>query len=143
MTSSHQDEATSSSQADGEKPAIEDIQADIEQTRQELAETVEALTAKLDVKSRAQERLNDVKRRAKEQLTDARTRAGTQVTTVRTQANGHITTVRTRATGLTASARTAATTPEGKPKPAVLGGAAAVVVSALAGTGLLLWRRRR
>jgi hypothetical protein len=65
------------------------------------------------------------------------------VTTVRTKANGHVTTVRTRATGWGQSARTAATTHDGRPKPAVLRGAAAVLVSAMVGTGLLLWRRRR
>jgi hypothetical protein len=37
------------------------IEADIEQTRQELGETVEALTAKLDVKAKARQRLVDTK----------------------------------------------------------------------------------
>ena len=40
---------------------VDDIQADIDQTRQELGETVEALQAKLDVKERAREKVADTK----------------------------------------------------------------------------------
>ncbi len=39
----------------GPDAGIADIQADIERTRQDLGETVEALTAKADIKGRAQE----------------------------------------------------------------------------------------
>ena len=38
-----------------------EIEADIEQQREELAETLDALTAKLDVKSHAQAKVHDVK----------------------------------------------------------------------------------
>jgi len=127
MTSSQEDQATTSA-SDGQvdqKPDVEQIQADIEQTRQELGETVDALTAKLDVKSRAKERLQVTRQRAAGRLGDTQTR------------------VRTRATELTRSARNAATTDQGKPAPAVLIGAAAVVVSAVVATSLVLWRRRR
>ncbi len=141
MTSAHEDQTTGP--GTDPNPDIEQIQAEIEQTRQDLGETVDALTSKLDVKSRARERLDDTKRRAAEQLSQARTKANGRVTTVRTKAGGQLTTARTRATGLTESARAAATTPEGKPKPAVLGGAAAVAATVLAGTGLLIWRWRR
>ncbi len=37
------------------------IQADIEQQREELAQTVDALTAKLDVKARARERVQTIR----------------------------------------------------------------------------------
>jgi hypothetical protein len=37
------------------------IRADIEQQREELAETVDALTAKLDVKARARERVRSIR----------------------------------------------------------------------------------
>lgn len=37
------------------------LQADIEQQREELAETVDALTAKLDVKARARQRLRTIR----------------------------------------------------------------------------------
>jgi ElaB/YqjD/DUF883 family membrane-anchored ribosome-binding protein len=104
-----------------EKPDLEELQANIEQTRQELGDTVEALTAKLDVKSRAKARVNDTKLRAKGQLSD----------------------VQARAKGLTTQARNKATTDEGKPAPAVLAGAGAVLASLLLATGLVVWRKRR
>jgi ElaB/YqjD/DUF883 family membrane-anchored ribosome-binding protein len=127
MTSSQEDQATTSA-SDGQvdqKPDVEQIQADIEKTRQELGETVDALTAKLDVRSRAKERLQVTRERAAGRLSDTQTR------------------VQTRATELTRSARSAATTDQGKPAPAALIGAAAVVVSAVVATSLVLWRRRR
>jgi hypothetical protein len=47
------------------KPQTPDeIRAEIEMTREELAETVDALQAKLDVKSRAQAKAADLKDRA-------------------------------------------------------------------------------
>ncbi|HSJ21152.1 MAG TPA: DUF3618 domain-containing protein [Nocardioidaceae bacterium] len=51
------------------------IEADIEQTRQELGETVEALTAKLDVKARARRRLVVTKEQAAQRAAAARRRA--------------------------------------------------------------------
>jgi MYXO-CTERM domain-containing protein len=73
----------------------EQIQADIERQREQLARTVDELGHKLDVKAQARERVAEVKDRA--------------------------------------------TTDEGKPRPEVIGAAAAVVV----GVGLLVWLRRR
>jgi chromosome segregation ATPase len=114
------------------KPDVEQLQADIEHTREELAETVEALTAKLDVKSRARDRLDDTKARARAQVMDAQTRAKAQI--------GY---VQTRAKGLTTQARSSATTADGKPAPTVLASAAAVTTAVLVATGLFVWRRRR
>jgi len=126
MTAPHDtQEATRAGAAAGsdteEKPDIEELQANIEQTRQELGETVDALTAKLDVKSRARARVNDTKLRARDQLTE----------------------VQARAKDLTMQARSKATTDEGRPAPAVLAGAAGVLVSVLVATGLVMWRKRR
>lgn len=42
---------------------IEDIEADIEQTRAELGDTVEALTAKMNVKERTREKVDETKHR--------------------------------------------------------------------------------
>lgn len=39
------------------KPGIDEIEADIARTREELADTVDELAARLDVKSRVQEQL--------------------------------------------------------------------------------------
>jgi len=44
----------------------EEIRADIEQTRAEVGDTVEALAAKTDVKARAQERVEEVKETARQ-----------------------------------------------------------------------------
>jgi hypothetical protein len=64
-------------QATETKPDIGQLQADIEQTRQELGETVDALTAKLDVKSRARARLSNTKERAVVQLRGVQAKATT------------------------------------------------------------------
>jgi hypothetical protein len=47
----------------GPDAGIDDIAADIEQTRQELGETVQALSAKLDVKERSKEKVEEAKQR--------------------------------------------------------------------------------
>jgi MYXO-CTERM domain-containing protein len=73
----------------------EEIQADIERQREHLAQTVDQLGHKLDVKAQTKAKVADVRDRA--------------------------------------------TTDEGKPRPEVIGVAAAVVV----GVGLLIWLRRR
>jgi chromosome segregation ATPase len=43
----------------------EEIREEIEQTREELGETVEALAAKTDVKAQARSRIEELKRRAR------------------------------------------------------------------------------
>ena len=50
----------------GPDAGIDDIQADIEDTRKELGETVEALSAKLDVKERTKEKVAETKDRVVE-----------------------------------------------------------------------------
>jgi hypothetical protein len=50
----------------GPDAGIDDIQADIEDTRKELGETVGALSAKLDVKERTKEKVADTKQRVVE-----------------------------------------------------------------------------
>ena len=45
----------------GPDAGIEDIEADVEQTRKELGETVEALADKLHVKARAKEKATETK----------------------------------------------------------------------------------
>jgi ElaB/YqjD/DUF883 family membrane-anchored ribosome-binding protein len=42
---------------------IDDVQADIEQTRKELGQTVEDLSAKFDVKERTKEKVGETKER--------------------------------------------------------------------------------
>ena len=54
--------STDSSNANGTSP--ESLEADIAQQREQLAETIDALTAKLDVKSQAKAKVADVRDRA-------------------------------------------------------------------------------
>ena len=50
----------------GPDAGIEDIQADIEQTRNDLGETVQALSGKLDVKAQAKQKAEETKERVVE-----------------------------------------------------------------------------
>ncbi|MGE2833155.1 DUF3618 domain-containing protein [Mycobacterium sp. SMC-4] len=45
----------------GPDAGVDEIQADIERTREELSDTVSALSDKLDVKGRAQQKVSDTK----------------------------------------------------------------------------------
>jgi len=51
-------------------PQIEAVQRDIEQTRERLADTVDQLQAKLDVKARATAGAKDAKNRARAKVLD-------------------------------------------------------------------------
>jgi ElaB/YqjD/DUF883 family membrane-anchored ribosome-binding protein len=53
----------------------EEIRHDIEQTREELGETVEALAAKTDVKAHAHARIEEVKQQAKATVDDVKQQA--------------------------------------------------------------------
>ena len=50
------------------KPDVRTLRADIEQTRAELGETVQALAAKADVKARAKEQVEYTKQRVRDQV---------------------------------------------------------------------------
>jgi hypothetical protein len=104
-----------------EKPDKEQLEAQIEETREQLGETVEALTAKLDVKGRTKARIGETKDRAVEQV--------------------HV--AQQRAVDLTHQAKNAATTDDGKPKPAVSAGAVGVAVAIVALVALTIWRKRQ
>jgi hypothetical protein len=54
-----------------EKPTVEELRAEIKQTRAELGETVQALAAKADVKARAKEQVEHTKQRVLAQAADA------------------------------------------------------------------------
>ena len=57
---------SNASDDDQSSPSVEEIEATIAQTRHDLAETVDALSAKADVKARARQRVEDTKYRASE-----------------------------------------------------------------------------
>jgi ElaB/YqjD/DUF883 family membrane-anchored ribosome-binding protein len=64
----------------------EEIQQEIEATRQELGDTVEALAAKADVKTRLHERVDATKESVAEKLGKAREASPDSVSTAATQA---------------------------------------------------------
>jgi ElaB/YqjD/DUF883 family membrane-anchored ribosome-binding protein len=74
------------------KPDVQTLRADIEQTRAELGETVQALAAKADVKARAKEQVEYTKQRVRDQVALATGRAKETAThyghTVAEQAQG-------------------------------------------------------
>jgi hypothetical protein len=53
----------------------EEIRADIEQTREEVGDTVEALAAKTDVKAQAQERVEEVKGNVRAKVNEVKAKA--------------------------------------------------------------------
>jgi hypothetical protein len=55
--------------------SAEEIRADIEQTREEVGETVEALAAKSDVKAQARQRIDEVKGNARAKVDEVKTKA--------------------------------------------------------------------
>jgi hypothetical protein len=84
----------------------EEIQEDIEQQREQLAQTVDQLGHKLDVKAQSKAKVEDVKAQTQAKL---------------------------------AEAKEFSTTDDGKPRPEVIGAAAAVIV----GVAMIIWLRRR
>jgi len=65
---------------------IDSLQADVEETRRDLAQTVDALGTKLDVKARTRQRLETSRQHAAERLESARSRARSLTDTVRDSA---------------------------------------------------------
>jgi hypothetical protein len=123
---------TSGSDGAGDSPSIEELQENIEQTRAELGETVDALSAKLDVKGRTKQRLSHTKDQAGAKVHDTSVQVGAKVHDAQVKASQ-----------IAAQAKDKATDEQGKPKPAVLGGAGAVAAVLVAGVVLLVWRRAR
>jgi capsular polysaccharide biosynthesis protein len=107
----------------------EEIQAEIEQQREQLAETVDQLTHKLDVKSQTKAKVGEVKSQTKAKVDEAKlqTKAKVDEAKLQTKAKVH-------------EVKDLSTTDEGKPRPELLGAAAAVVV---VGVALIIWLRQR
>lgn len=112
------DETQAAGSAEPRSP--EEIEADLERTRRDLAETVDALSAKMDVKSRAREQVVVTKQRVSEKAQETREKASEAVR----------------------QGKDAATDDSGTPKPMVLVGAGVAALLAL-GAPILINRRRR
>lgn len=122
MTSSEPSPQGTTPQHTGNGTAdIDQLQSQIEQTREELADTVDALGAKLDVKARAREKMSSTTEQARADL-----QAG-----------------RDRVVHVATNAVDAATDDNGRPTPPVIVAASSAVVAAALVVGFVLWRRRR
>lgn len=109
---------------DGSEPdaglSADELQADIERTREQLGNTVDALSEKLDVKAQTRHKMESLKQGGAAKAEAVRARGGEAAT----------------------KARNAATDGQGKPKTGVLAGAAASAAAVLA-AGIAVVRRRR
>ncbi|MEO9221713.1 MAG: DUF3618 domain-containing protein [Mycobacteriaceae bacterium] len=103
----------------GKDASVEEIEADIARTRENLGNTVDELTQKFDVKAQAQNKVQDIKERAEEQVHTAQVRGG--------EALSH--------------AKATATDEQGKVKPAIPAVGAVVLVATV--LALVIWRRRQ
>jgi len=103
----------------GTDAGVAEIESDIARTRENLGNTVDELTQKLDVKSQAQHKVHDIKERAGEQVHTAQARGGEAVS----------------------HAKATLTNDQGKVKPVIPAVGAAVLVAAV--LALVMWRRRR
>ncbi len=116
---------------DTEPKSPEQIRAEIDQTREELGDTVEALAAKADVKAQAQDRITTVKQGLADNVT--------QVKTTVAEKKEEFTAKAKQATPESASAgaQQLGTTVQENPVPFIAGGAFFVGLI----TGLLMRRR--
>lgn len=81
------------SQDANQDPSQEELVADIEQTRAQLGETVDALAHKLDVKAQARAHADATKQRLQQQVTSLQSmgrRAGGKAKDAATDDNGHV-----------------------------------------------------
>jgi lysozyme family protein len=114
----------------------DEIRADIEHTREELADTAAALAEKADVKARAHEKVEETKARFTHKVDDAKAKVtGTADTAKQKAADA---TPESVASGAQQAAGTATTKAKQNPIPVslVAGFAAGVVV------GWIVWSRR-
>jgi hypothetical protein len=68
-------ETTNDAHQPADDRTADEIEADIAETRERLAESVDALAAKVDVKAQAKEKVGEAKAQAKEKVEEATARA--------------------------------------------------------------------
>jgi hypothetical protein len=104
------------------------LREEIEETRAELGNTVEALAHKLDVKAQAKEAVSDAKTQAKEAVFDAKDKAATRLSSVQSSTVARAEQLRDSATNTYRS------------QPRVAWGVVAAVVVVVVG---IAWAARR
>jgi ElaB/YqjD/DUF883 family membrane-anchored ribosome-binding protein len=114
----------------------DEIRADIEQTREELADTAAALAEKADVKARAHEKVEETKARITDKVEETKAKVTGTASAAKEKASDA--TPESVATGAQQAAGTATTKAKENPIPAslIVGFAAGVVV------GWIVWSRR-
>lgn len=100
--------------------SVDDLQADIERTREQLGNTVDALSEKLDVKAQTRHKMENLKAGGAAKVDAVRARSGEVAT----------------------KAKDAATDGQGRPWAGLLAGAA-LAATLLAVVATVVWRRRR
>ncbi len=134
----------------GKDASADELEADIERTREDLGNTVDELTAKLDVKAQAQHKVQDAKAQAQHKVQDAKAQAQHKVQDAKAQAQHKVQDAKQRATEqahtvqvrvghAAARAKETASDDRGKVKPVISVGAAVVVAAVIA---VVVWRRR-
>jgi len=118
----------------GPEAGVEDLQADIAQTRQELGETVEALTAKMDVKERTRQKAAETKERVVDRAHAVQHAAADKAHAVQHAAvdKAHAAADRAHSVQHAAVENPQRTVP-----------VTAIVLLGVLAAGILVWRRRR
>jgi ElaB/YqjD/DUF883 family membrane-anchored ribosome-binding protein len=133
--------------SNGQTRSPDEIRRDIEQTREELADTAAALAEKTDVKARAQEKIDETKARAAEKLDETKAKVTSTIDDARAKVTGTAGTAKEKASDATPesvsssaqqAAGSAVDAAKARPIPTVLiaGFAAGVLV------GWVVWSRR-
>jgi len=117
--------------ASGEPQTPDQIEAEIEVQREQLAETIDALSAKLDVKSQAQAKVEEAKHTAQAKVAQVKQVAQSTVGSAQAKVGSASGTV-----GHTV--KTGTVTPTGRPRPELI----AFGVTVLVATAVLWWRER-
>ena len=115
----------------GEAQTPDQIEAEIEVQRERLAETIDALSAKLDVKSQAQAKVEEAKQTAQSKVAQVKQTAQATVGSAQAKFGS--------APGVIAhTVKNGTVTPAGRPRPEVL----AFGITVLVATVVLWWRER-
>ncbi|MFI1995678.1 DUF3618 domain-containing protein [Actinoplanes sp. NPDC020271] len=100
---------TAGDRGDRKEPGPEQLRAEIEQTRAEMGETVEALVAKVDIPSRVKQSAADKTAQLKESAADLKDTAAEKAASLKDAATGKAADLKDAATGKAADLKDAAT----------------------------------